>query len=163
MLPQLSFKVGVLQGIIIFNQFKMKQFLAKNVLYFALIQALAATFGSLYASEILKFIPCVLCWYQRVAMYPLIPILIVGIIKKDRNLPLYVLPLSIFGAFVALYQVLLQAGIIPENATPCTFGVSCITKYLNLWGFVDFPFLSLLAFAFIIGSMILYARLNSKR
>ena len=122
-----------------------------------------ATLGSLCASEVLKFAPCVLCWYQRVAMYPLIPILIVGILKKDKNLPLYVFPLAIFGALVAFYQVLLQAGFIPESATPCTFGVSCTTRYLNLLGFIDFPFLSLLSFAFIIGFVILYTRLNSKR
>ena len=99
----------------------MKKWLRQNLLYLALIQALMATLGSLYASEVLKFAPCVLCWYQRVAMYPLIPILIVGILKKDKNLPLYVFPLAIFGALVAFYQVLLQAGFIPESATPCTF------------------------------------------
>lgn len=136
----------------------MKKWLAQNALYLALIQALISTLGSLYASEVLKFAPCVLCWYQRVAMYPLVPIFLVGILKKDKNLPFYVLPLAIFGGLVALYQVLLQAGFIPESATPCTFGVSCTTRYLNLLGFIDFPFLSLLSFVFIIGFVLLYSR-----
>lgn len=128
----------------------MKKWFIKNALYLALVQALIATFGSLYASEVLKFAPCVLCWYQRAMMYPLVPILIVGILKKDKNLPFYVIPLSVIGGLVAFYQYLLQLGIIPESATPCTFGIPCTTRYVDFGGFITFPFLSLLAFASII-------------
>ncbi|MCL5784911.1 MAG: disulfide oxidoreductase [Patescibacteria group bacterium] len=140
----------------------MKKLLVKNILYIALIQALAATLGSLYASEVLKYAPCVLCWYQRVMMYPLVLIITVGILKKDKNLPSYVFPLAIIGGVVAFYQYLLQLGIIPESATPCTFGVPCTTRYIDFFGFVTFPLLSFLAFVVIIGSMVIYTKSKTK-
>lgn len=133
----------------------MLKWFKKNSLYFAWVQALAATFGSLYASEILGWAPCVLCWYQRILMYPLVLILPVGIIKKDKNLSFYVLPLTILGMVVALYQHLLQIGIIPDKITPCTFGVSCLTKYID-FGFITLPLLSFFGFAFIALCVVFY-------
>lgn len=91
-------------------------------------------------------------------MYPLIAILTVGIILKDKNLPLYVLPLSIFGMIVAFYQNLLNWGIVPEKIGPCQIGVSCTTKYINLFGFVTIPLLSLTAFILITLVMIIYMK-----
>lgn len=96
-------------------------------------------------------------------MYPLVLLITIGILKKDKNLPLYVVPLSILGSLVAFYQYLLQLGIIPESAIPCVIGVSCSSRYVNLLGFITFPFLSLAAFAVIIGCMVLYAKSNLKR
>ena len=86
----------------------IEQFVQKYILYLAFLQALIATLGSLFFSEILKFPPCVLCWYQRIAMYPLVLILAMGILKKDKNLPLYVLPLSIIGMLIGVYHNLLR-------------------------------------------------------
>lgn len=137
-------------------------FVKKNILYFAWLQALAATFGSLYASEILGWAPCVLCWYQRILMYPLVFILPVGILKKDKNLPFYVLPLSILGGLIALYQYLLQVGIIPKSTTPCTFGISCTVKYVDLFGFITLPLLSFLGFAFITASVLIFQKFSKK-
>lgn len=140
----------------------MRNFIKQNILYFAWAQALLATFGSLYASDVLGWVPCVLCWYQRIFMYPLVFILPVGILKKDKNLPYYVLPLSVVGAFIALYQYLLQIGIIPENATPCTFGISCTTRYVDLFGFITLPLLSFLGFAFITASVLIFHKFSKK-
>lgn len=137
--------------------------LKKNLLYFAWVQALAATFGSLYASEVLGFAPCVLCWYQRIAMYPLAIILPIGILKKDKNLPLYAIPLALVGGLVALYQNLLTWGVIPQSFTPCTYGVSCLTKYISYFGFITIPFLSLLSFVVILGCMVIYQKLSFNR
>lgn len=67
----------------------------KYILYIALIQALVATLGSLFFSEAMKLTPCKLCWLQRIFMYPLVFIITVGIIKKDKALYLYILPLTI--------------------------------------------------------------------
>jgi disulfide bond formation protein DsbB len=124
-------------------------FLYKNVYYIALIQAIAATVFSLYASEVLHLVPCILCWYQRILMYPLIPLLIVGILRKDKGLPLYVLPLSLLGIGIAFYHYLLQQGIVGSSLVPCQTGVSCATKYIVWFGFITIPVLSLAAFSVI--------------
>ncbi len=121
----------------------------KTFAYIALIQALVATSGSLFFSEVWKLPPCVLCWYQRICMYPLVAILAVGILKKDRNLPLYVLPLSIFGMAVAGLHSLLYYGFIPEASVPCQLGISCTTRFFEWFGFVTIPLLSFLAFGLI--------------
>ncbi len=80
----------------------------KVLAYFSWFTAAAATAGSLYFSEIAHLPPCVLCWYQRILMYPLVLIIAVGILRKDKSLPFYVLPLSILGGGIAFYQYLLQ-------------------------------------------------------
>ncbi len=123
-------------------------------LYCTWLVALSAMFGSLYFSEILKFPPCVLCWYQRIFMYPLVLLIPIGIIKKDKNLPVYGLSLSLVGSIIAFFHVLLQIGIIKESLIPCSNGVSCTTEYLNLFGFLSIPLMSLLAFIFITLAMI---------
>lgn len=127
----------------------MFKLLRKNIVYIAWIQTLIALFSSLYFSEIRHFTPCILCWYQRILMFPLVIIIAVGILKRDKKLYNYVLPLSILGLLIAFYQVLLQAGILPEKLAPCTLGVSCITKYISYFGFVTIPVLSFAAFAII--------------
>ena len=121
--------------------------------YIAWVMATVATTGSLYASEVAHLPPCTLCWYQRILMFPLVVIITVGIFKKDKLLPLYVLPLSILGIGVASYQFLLQRGIFPDFV-PCTLSVPCTTKYFEWFGFVTIPFLSLVAFLIITGCMI---------
>lgn len=125
--------------------------------------SLVATLGSLFFSEIMKLPPCVLCWYQRIAMYPLVAITAVGILKKDKNFPYYVLPLSIGGLIIALYHNLLYYKILPESIAPCMQGVSCTTKQIELFGFITIPFMSLIAFAIITGFMIIYLKLQKKK
>ncbi len=138
------------------------KFLKQNVLYIALVQAVAATLGSLYFSELQHLQPCVLCWYQRICMYSLVPILTVGILLGDKNLPKYVLPLSIIGWLIALYHNLLYYSVIPEVYSPCTIGVSCITRQIDWFGFVSIPLLSLAAFSLINLCMILSLKWNKR-
>lgn len=114
--------------------------------YLALVVALVAMLGSLYYSEIVGFIPCTLCWYQRILMYPLNVILIVGILKRDEYLPTYVLPLSIMGLLMSGYHYSLQLGLLPDTA--CTI-VSCSARYVNYLGFITIPFMALTAFTLI--------------
>jgi disulfide bond formation protein DsbB len=130
--------------------------------YFVFIIALISTITSLFFSEVLKFTPCVLCWYQRIFMYPLVFICAVNITRKHTELPYYVLPISIIGFFIALYQNLLVWHILPETVAPCTAGVSCIQQPLTLFGFVTIPLGSLFAFALISASMLLYAKSDIK-
>jgi len=133
-------------------------FLRKYILYIAWVQALVATLGSLYFSEIAHYIPCVLCWYQRILMYPLVVILSVGILRKDKNVPYYVLPLSVLGLAIAIYHYLLQMDVIPESVAPCVAGISCASRLAQWFGFVTIPFLSLIAFAVITASMVFFIK-----
>ncbi len=136
------------------------QFLRKNALYIAWAQALVATIGSLYFSEVAHFTPCVLCWYQRIAMYPQVLLLGTGIIKKDRQVVLYSLPLALVGLVISVYHNLLYNKIIPEGLAPCTIGASCTTKFIAWFGFITIPFLSLVAFTVIIVCLVFYVRNN---
>lgn len=130
--------------------------------YVAFGQALLATLGSLYFSEIAGFPPCSLCWYQRICMYPIVILMAVGILRKDKNVVFYVLPLSLIGLGIALYHNLLYYKILPESAAPCVMGISCTTKYIEWFGFVTIPFLSLVAFAIITASMIICLKSKKK-
>lgn len=103
----------------------------------------------MFLSEILHLTPCVLCWYQRIAMYPLVAIIAVAILRRDARLHLYVLPLSLVGLAIALYHNLLYIGVIPETGTVCRAGVSCTTRFFEWFGFITIPFLSLTAFTVI--------------
>ncbi|MBX3287760.1 MAG: disulfide bond formation protein B [Acidobacteria bacterium] len=118
-------------------------------LYLIWITALVATIGSLFFSEVMELPPCVLCWYQRIAMYPLVAIVAVAIITRDRWWKMYVLPFSITGLAVAVYHNLLYYHIIPESITPCTEGVSCTSVQLEWLGFITIPLMSLTAFIII--------------
>ncbi|HWA52360.1 MAG TPA: disulfide oxidoreductase [Patescibacteria group bacterium] len=136
----------------------LKKFDKKYLFYISWIQAIVAMAGSLYFSEIRKFPPCILCWYQRICMYPLVALIAIGIYKKDKNLPYYVLPLSLIGTAIAVFHNLLYFNIIPESAAPCIAGVSCTTKFIEYFGFITIPFLSLCGFLIIDICMILYLK-----
>jgi disulfide bond formation protein DsbB len=125
----------------------------------ALLAAWIATCGSLFFSQVLGWPPCELCWYQRILMYPLALVLGVGILRRDRGVHLYVLPLSIAGIAVALYHhLLIKTNWFPPPS--CSAGVPCNVDYLNWLGFVTIPFLALTAFAIITVAMIAWALLQ---
>ncbi len=108
--------------------------------------------GSLYYSEIANFIPCTLCWYQRILMYPLVLIILVGIINRDEYLPTYVLPFSIIGIFVSAYHYLVQRGVFSHPAS-CAAGIPCDMSWVNYLGFISIPFMALTAFIMITAIM----------
>ena len=134
------------------------KFFKESLLQFALLIAATSTIGSLIFSEILKFPPCILCWYQRITMYPLVVILAVGIWKKDKNTWAFVLPLSVTGLLIAAYHNLLYYNIIPEATAPCEIGISCTTKYIEIFGFVTIPLLSFLGFLLITVFVLIHKR-----
>jgi disulfide bond formation protein DsbB len=114
----------------------------------ALLAAWIALSGSLFFSEVLGWPPCLLCWYQRILMYPLAVILAIGIFRRDRGVHLYVLPLALGGACVSLYHYLLiRTDWFPPP--PCSNGIPCTVDYLNVLGFINIPFLALTAFLII--------------
>ncbi len=141
----------------------MNPFVTKYIAYIAWIQALIAMFMSLYFSEIRHFTPCILCWYQRILMFPLVIILAVGISQKDKKIYQYVLPMSILGSVIALYQIFLQIGILPEAVAPCAFGLSCTVKYVSYFGFITIPLMSFAAFTLITICMVLYKRVQKRK
>lgn len=125
------------------------------LLYMAWIVSVIATLGSLYFSEIRGFIPCELCWYQRIAMYPLSIILGIAAYNNETRIKKYVLPLSIIGGFISLYHYMMQK--LPGIAAikPCSQGVPCNAAYINWLGFITIPFLALIAFTLITICMLL--------
>lgn len=135
-------------------------FLKNHIHYLAWATALVSLLGSLFFSNVLRYPPCVLCWYQRIAMYPLAIILTVGVLRKDKLMYLYVLPLSIIGLVIAIYHNLLYYKILPESISACTVGVSCATKQLEWLGFITIPLLSLIAFTIITIGMVIYKQRN---
>jgi disulfide bond formation protein DsbB len=120
--------------------------------------ALLATVGSLAMSEAFGLLPCMLCWYQRICMYPLVIIMGVSILRRETTWPYTVLPLAIIGWLIALYHSLLQWGVISEKLAPCVEGVSCVSKQIDWFGFVTIPFMSLVAFSIIIALSVLYLK-----
>jgi disulfide bond formation protein DsbB len=114
--------------------------------YIAWLQAAVATAGSLFFSDVMDLPPCVLCWYQRIAMYPLVVILGIAIVRRDRAIKVYSLPFALGGLATATYHNLLYYRLIPESISPCTAGVSCTTRQVELLGFITIPLLALTAF-----------------
>jgi disulfide bond formation protein DsbB len=112
--------------------------------------------GSLFFSEVMGLPPCVLCWYQRIAMYPLVVIIAIGIATRDPRMKVYALPLSFIGLAIAIYHNLLYYGIIPEAITPCTEGVPCNAVQLEWLGFITIPLMGLAAFIALTLCLLLY-------
>ena len=121
----------------------------KYGLYAAWLVALTATLGSLYFSEVRGFVPCELCWIQRIFMYPLTLILGIAVFTDDRTVKKYVLPLTLIGGSISLYHYLVQKVPGFANIKPCVQGVPCSAQYINWFGFVTIPFLALTAFILI--------------
>jgi disulfide bond formation protein DsbB len=123
-------------------------------LYVAWFVALVATAGSIYFSEVMKLPPCVLCWYQRIAMYPLVWLLAVAIVKKSSITKTITLPFAGIGFAISAYHNLLYYKLIPESITPCTSGISCTSKQIEWFGFVTIPLLSFFAFSIILALLL---------
>ncbi|MFK8137604.1 MAG: disulfide bond formation protein B [Bdellovibrionales bacterium] len=130
----------------------------ESLYFIAWIIAAVATAGSLFFSEIMQFAPCTMCWYQRIAMYPLVILLLVGSTKEIQSTYRFCMPLVAIGWIIALYHNLLHFGIIPETATPCRLGISCATVYIQLLGFITIPMMSLFAFSGIGGILLFLKR-----
>lgn len=124
--------------------------------YAAWIIALLSAAGSLFFSEVMDLPPCVLCWYQRIAMYPLVLIIGIGIITEDARWKVYALPLALLGLVLALYHNLVYYGIIPESLTPCTQGVSCSERQIEWFGFITIPLMGLAAFLVMSAILLIY-------
>ena len=125
--------------------------LAWNILFVCWLIATIATLGSLFFSEVMHFPPCIMCWYQRICMYPLVVLFLMALFPLDTHIIKYALALVSIGLFFAIYQNLLYYKILPEAAQPCSQGVSCTSDYINWFGFITIQLLSLIAFSVLFG------------
>ena len=133
-----------------------------TLLFLAWVVVSVSTLGSLFFSHVMEFAPCVLCWYQRICLFPLVIILATGLFPFDKRVVAYALPLAIAGWITAFYHNLLYSNIIPQSLQPCSQGVSCTEKYIELFGFLTIPMLSLFSFSTIITLLFLLKRRISK-
>lgn len=118
-------------------------------LWSAFVVALTATLGSLYLSEIADFVPCTLCWYQRIAMYPLVPLLGIAAWRKDHGIDLYAAVLAVAGALIAAYHYLIQSFPSLDSGS-CNPLVPCTAAYIRQFDFITIPYMALSAFLLIL-------------
>ena len=131
------------------------------VLIFACwLLASVSMLGSLFFSEVMGLPPCVLCWYQRIFMYPLVVILLPGLFPLDPGVIRYALPLALIGWGFGVYHYLVYSGYIPESLQPCDQVVSCAEINLELFGFMTIPMMSILSFTAIIAMLVFVKKRN---
>ena len=124
-------------------------------LWLAFLVAALATGGSLFYSEIAGFVPCELCWYQRICMYPLTILTLLPALASDYRIARYLLPLPVVGACIAVYQILIEQGVVKQTQA-CLISApgGCATKWTDTFGYLTIPVLTLtafvLAFAFLV-------------
>ncbi|ASK60854.1 disulfide bond formation protein B [Virgibacillus phasianinus] len=118
----------------------------ETLIFLIWAQALIALLGSLFFSEIMGYVPCELCWYQRILMYPLVIIYGVAMIKKNMSMAYPGIILSGIGIFVSTYHYLIQkVPALHDTAGACGI-IPCTTQYVNYLGFITIPFLAGVAF-----------------
>jgi len=118
-------------------------------LWLAFLVAAGATAGSLYFSEVADYVPCRLCWFQRIAMYPLAVICLVAAVRRDRAVRWYAAPLAIVGASISTYHYLLEWRPELEGGA-CDVGPSCAVPWFREFGFVTLAFMALCGFVAIL-------------
>ena len=132
----------------------MKTFLRQNALYIAWIIALLAVIGSLYFSEVKGFAPCVLCWFQRIAMYPLVPLLGLAAVRRDQAIRLYGVVLAGLGAPVSIWHLFVERFPHLEGSS-CDPLNPCSIIWVERFGYLTIPAMALSGFALVIALLLL--------
>jgi len=127
----------------------------------ALVVAVVTTAGSLFYSEIKDLIPCELCWYQRIFMYPLAAILAVGVLRRDRAVLWYAAPFVAIGAPLALYHWLVERVPSLSDSTSCSIAAPCAVPYFEELGYITLAFMDMSAFL-LIGALLLVGRAHDR-
>lgn len=134
----------------------LRAVIGPGALWLAAIVALVATSGSLYFSEVAGFVPCALCWYQRIAMYPLVVILGVAAVRGDVEVRRYAGPVAVIGALVSIYHIGVER--LPGLPTgSCSLDVPCDLIWVERLGFVTIPVMALAGFLAILTLLFAYA------
>ena len=110
-------------------------------LWLAWAVAAVATVGSLIYSEVIGFNPCRLCWFQRIAMYPMSVILLVGALRKEVAARFYALPLAVIGLGISIWHYLVQVYPGLEGGS-CDPIAPCSSRYVEVFGFISIPFMA---------------------
>jgi disulfide bond formation protein DsbB len=125
-------------------------------LWAGFVVASIATGGSLFFSQIANFPPCELCWFQRICMYPLSYLLLVFAWRGYNQIARYLIVFPVFGAGVAIYQILIETNVIKEpQACFASAPGGCGVKWVNEFGYITIPRLALTAFLLLIGFLVL--------
>jgi disulfide bond formation protein DsbB len=132
---------------------------APLALWLGWVVAMVTTLGSLYYSLVAHFEPCELCWYQRICMYPLSVILFIAMLRRDRAIWRYTLPLTAIGTVIAIYHTQLQA--FPNQAHFCSKTADCTARWVWEFGFVSLPLMDLAALLFISAMLLLTRSIES--
>ncbi|HSK06573.1 MAG TPA: disulfide oxidoreductase [Acidimicrobiia bacterium] len=115
--------------------------LGDKAVWLAWVVALVATVGSLMYSELFHYVPCRLCWFQRIAMYPLAIVLLVGAIRREAAVRFYAIPIALIGLVISIYHNVLQ--FFPSlEGTSCDPLVPCSARSIEMFGFMDLPFMA---------------------
>src|SRR5436309_7950241 len=119
-------------------------------LWAAFLVAATATGGSLFLSQVAGFVPCEMCWFQRICMYPLSILTLFAAYHGDHRVARYLLPFPVIGACVSIYHILIENHVV---ATPqaCQVGAGCTVKWIDYFGYMTIPTLALSAFVLLIG------------
>lgn len=115
-----------------------------------LLVSAAATLGSLYFSEVAHYVPCRFCWFQRVAMYPIVVVALVGVIRRDRAARWYALPMAAIGICISIYHYTIEWKPSLDSGSCALFGPACTDIWFRSFGFVTLAFMALCGFALII-------------
>ncbi len=118
--------------------------LAGRALPLAWLVAATSMSGSLYYSEIAGYIPCELCWWQRIAMYPLVLVLGIAVVTNDHKVRRYVGPVSLVGAGISAYHVAVQKA--PSVGGSCSIDASCTAVWVDAFGWISIPVMALCGF-----------------
>ncbi len=122
----------------------------------ALMVAAVSVAGSLYYSEVAGYPPCEMCWYQRISMYSLAPVLAVALVRRDQRGGWYALPLALAGLGVSAYHYQLQ--MFGGEGTACDPSAPCTHRWVHSLGFVSIPFMAGCGFVGIAGLALLSVR-----
>jgi disulfide bond formation protein DsbB len=158
---QVLVAIGILAGLLALFRIRapldgIRRLLWGYELWASFVVASIATGGSLFFSQIMPFIPCELCWFQRICMYPLSILTLLMALRNDNRAARYLLPLPIVGACVSIYHILIENNVITEPpACIINSAASCGTKWINEFGYMTIPTLALTAFLLLIGFLVL--------
>lgn len=150
--------VLVILGLLIDSKFRKLtyDFVDKNVLSLLFLTTLGALIGSLIYSNIVGYPPCELCWIQRILMYPQALITFMAMLKKDKSIVVYLLPLSVLGALVAIYHSMVHWGV-GVGLLECTASAGeCAKVYVLEYGYITIPFMAFSSFVYLISISVIY-------
>ena len=147
----LAHRIGLLPG----ATDALRAVIGPGALWVAAVVALTATAGSLYFSEVAGFEPCALCWYQRIAMYPLVLILGIAAARGDAAVRRYVAPIAAVGALISIYHIGVER--LPGLPTgSCSVAAPCDLIWVERFGFVTIPVMALAGFVAILTLLLVY-------